>query len=98
MNTVLISGGSRGIGAAAVRLFSKNGWRVIFLYRNSERAAAEITNGMGRQTVPEGVAVFNPAFDVTPAALIAAIVCERGIARPDYRESLRRLATSTAPR
>ena len=63
-----------------------------------ERAAAEITSGMGRQTVPDGVAVFNPAFDVTPAALITAIVCERGVARPDYRESLRRLATSTAPR
>lgn len=47
MNTVLISGGSRGIGAAAVRLFSKNGWRVIFLYRNSERAAAEIARETG---------------------------------------------------
>lgn len=39
----------------------------------------EIANGFGRQTVPDGVDVYNPAFDVTPAELIAAIVTERGI-------------------
>ena len=44
-----------------------------------QRAASEITNGFGRQTVPDGVAVYNPAFDVTPASLIHAIVTERGI-------------------
>jgi methylthioribose-1-phosphate isomerase len=36
--------------------------------------------------------VFNPAFDVTPARLIAAIVTERGVARPPYEEALSRLA------
>ncbi len=39
----------------------------------------EITNGFGRKTVPDGVGVYNPAFDVTPAELITAIVTERGI-------------------
>jgi len=47
-----------------------------------ERSAEEITRGFGRQTGPNGVAVYNPAFDVTPARLIHAIVTERGVIRP----------------
>jgi methylthioribose-1-phosphate isomerase len=47
-----------------------------------QRAATEITHGFGRQTVPAGVAVWNPAFDVTPAELITAIICERGVIAP----------------
>jgi methylthioribose-1-phosphate isomerase len=42
--------------------------------------------------VPDGVAVENPAFDVTPAKYVAAIITERGVARAPYAESLRRLA------
>jgi methylthioribose-1-phosphate isomerase len=53
-----------------------------------QRAAEEITCGFGRRTAPEGAAVYGPAFDVTPAELIAAIVCERGVARPPYTASL----------
>jgi methylthioribose-1-phosphate isomerase len=41
---------------------------------------------------PEGVGALNPAFDVTPNALISAIVTDRGVASPPYLESLRRLA------
>jgi len=49
-----------------------------------ERAASEVTGYRGMRWAPEGIAVRNPAFDVTPAELIAAIVCERGvIQRPD---------------
>ena len=48
-----------------------------------ERAAEEITCGFGRQTAPDGVKVYSPAFDVTPAALITAIITENGIFRPD---------------
>ena len=49
-----------------------------------ERAPEEVTRGFGRVTAPLGVKVFNPAFDVTPARLITAIVTERGvIERPD---------------
>lgn len=58
-----------------------------------ERAAEEVTEGFGTRTAPEGVAVYSPAFDVTPARLIAGIVCENGIARPDYRTSLSALST-----
>ena len=47
-----------------------------------QRDPREVTHGFGRQTAPEGVAVYNPAFDVTPAELIAAIICERGVIRP----------------
>jgi methylthioribose-1-phosphate isomerase len=56
-----------------------------------ERDPLEITNGFGRPTTPAGMRVYNPAFDVTPASLITAIVCEKGVARPDYRTSLKAL-------
>lgn len=56
-----------------------------------ERAPQEITAPFGRPTAPKGVKVFNPAFDVTPAGLITAIITERGIARPPFKTSLRHL-------
>jgi len=57
-----------------------------------QRDASEVTHGLGRQTAPEGVDVYAPAFDVTPARLITAIVCQHGIARPPYEESLKKYA------
>ena len=53
-----------------------------------QRAAEEITEGFGKMTAPEGVKVYSPAFDVTPAALVTAIITEKGVARPPYIESL----------
>jgi len=53
-----------------------------------ERAAEEITHGFGRQTAPAGVSVYNPAFDVTPAPLIRAIITERGVIEPVSRETI----------
>ncbi|MGH7139212.1 MAG: S-methyl-5-thioribose-1-phosphate isomerase [Pirellulales bacterium] len=53
-----------------------------------QRSAEEITHGFGRQTAPAGIAVYNPAFDVTPARLIRAIICERGIIEPVDRPSI----------
>jgi methylthioribose-1-phosphate isomerase len=53
-----------------------------------QRDPREITHGFGRQTAPEGINVYNPAFDVTPARLIAAIICERGIIQPVTRETI----------
>jgi methylthioribose-1-phosphate isomerase len=44
-----------------------------------QRSRDEIAHGFGKQTVPDNVAVYNPAFDVTPANLIAAIITERGL-------------------
>jgi methylthioribose-1-phosphate isomerase len=54
-----------------------------------ERDPREVVEFAGRRVAPRGVAVFNPAFDVTPADLVTAIVTERGVARPPYFESLR---------
>jgi methylthioribose-1-phosphate isomerase len=52
------------------------------------RDAKEITHGFGRQTAPTGVNVYNPAFDVTPARLIRAIITERGLIDPVTTESV----------
>jgi methylthioribose-1-phosphate isomerase len=57
-----------------------------------ERPAEEITHHGGRRMAPEGVSVRNPAFDVTPHRYVTAIVCEKGVARAPYTESLRDLA------
>jgi methylthioribose-1-phosphate isomerase len=52
------------------------------------RNPQEVTHGFGRQTAPTGVGVYNPAFDVTPAELIAAFITERGVIRRPYPENL----------
>ncbi|MCU1301063.1 MAG: methylthioribose-phosphate isomerase [Candidatus Sulfotelmatobacter sp.] len=59
-----------------------------------QRNAREITHIAGKQMVPDGVSIENPAFDVTPAKYVAAIITERGIARAPFEESLRKLAGS----
>ena len=61
-----------------------------------QRDGKEVTHIAGRQMVPDGVEVENPAFDVTPAKYVTAIVTEKGIARAPYEESLRRLAPERA--
>lgn len=58
-----------------------------------ERAAEEITHFGGVQTAPEGVAVWNPAFDVTPHYLLTGIITEKGIVYPPFEENLRSLFT-----
>jgi methylthioribose-1-phosphate isomerase len=54
-----------------------------------ERDAREVTHIREQRLAPEGVAVHNPAFDVTPHDLVAAIITDRGVARPPYTASLR---------
>ncbi|HYN86590.1 MAG TPA: S-methyl-5-thioribose-1-phosphate isomerase [Pyrinomonadaceae bacterium] len=56
-----------------------------------ERDPREVTHVRDQRLAPEGVAVHNPAFDVTPHDLIAAIITDRGVARPPYAESLKRI-------
>lgn len=56
-----------------------------------ERSDEEVTHASGVRLAPEGVPVYNPAFDVTPAEYVTAIVTERGVARPPFRESLEAL-------
>lgn len=55
-----------------------------------QREADEVSEGFGRRTVPVGVDVYNPAFDVTPAELIRAIITERGIIEHPRTESVLR--------
>jgi methylthioribose-1-phosphate isomerase len=54
-----------------------------------QRTAEEITHGFGKQTAPDGVGVYNPAFDVTPARLIAGIITERGLIQPVDEATIR---------
>ena len=56
-----------------------------------ERAPEEVAFCGGERVVPEGSPVYNPAFDVTPAELITAIITEAGVAYPPFEESLPRL-------
>ncbi|MGI5843428.1 MAG: S-methyl-5-thioribose-1-phosphate isomerase [Candidatus Xenobium sp.] len=53
-----------------------------------ERSGDEMTEIAGHRIAPEGVPVANPAFDVTPARLVSAIITEKGVFRPPYPESL----------
>jgi methylthioribose-1-phosphate isomerase len=53
-----------------------------------QRSPSEVTHVFGVPIAPENIAVENPAFDVTPARYVTAIVCERGVARSPYEESL----------
>jgi methylthioribose-1-phosphate isomerase len=57
-----------------------------------ERGAAEVTHVHGVRMAPEGIAVRNPAFDVTPNRYVTAIITEKGVARAPYTESLRQMA------
>ena len=57
-----------------------------------QRNAREVTHIAGKQMTPDGVEIENPAFDVTPAKYVTAIITERGIARAPYENSLRDLA------
>ncbi len=56
-----------------------------------QRPPDEVTHVFGVPVAPEGVAVENPAFDVTPNRYVTAIITERGVARAPYTESLRAL-------
>jgi methylthioribose-1-phosphate isomerase len=59
-----------------------------------QRDPREVTHGLGHQTAPEGIRVYNPAFDVTPAELIAGIITERGVIRPVNETSIRAMLRS----
>jgi len=56
-----------------------------------ERSAEEITEGFGKRTAPQGVKVFNPAFDITPHEYVTAIITEKGIVHAPFEENLHKL-------
>jgi methylthioribose-1-phosphate isomerase len=61
-----------------------------------ERAAEEMTGYRGTRWAPEGIRVRNPAFDVTPAELITAIICEKAVVQAPSRERLQALISTSA--
>jgi methylthioribose-1-phosphate isomerase len=73
---------------STVDLDTSDGGRIPIEQRNPR----EVTHIGGQQMVPDGIGVENPAFDVTPARYVNAIITEKGIARAPYAESLQRLA------
>lgn len=56
-----------------------------------ERAASEISHGFGKQTTPDGISVFNPAFDVTPHSYVRGFICEKGVIEPPFETNLKAL-------
>lgn len=72
---------------STVDLALKEGGSIPIELRNED----EVFHAMGVRTAPEGIEAWNPAFDVTPAALIHAIVTDEGIAFPPFAQSIARL-------
>jgi methylthioribose-1-phosphate isomerase len=72
---------------STIDLATKSGADIII----EERAPEEVTRPYGLEVAPAGITVANPAFDVTPARYISAIVTDAGVARPPYEASLREL-------
>src|SRR5215831_2949822 len=62
-----------------------------------QREPHEVTHGFGRQTAPEGITVYNPAFDVTPARLITGIITEKGLIAPVNEQTVRGAIGRAAP-
>ena len=62
-----------------------------------QRDPREVTHSNGRQMTPDGVGIENPAFDVTPARYITAIVTERGILRAPFAESIATMGAAGIP-
>lgn len=56
-----------------------------------QRDEREITETFGHKVAPDGIEVYNPAFDITPAELVTAMITERGVAKPPFESSLRSL-------
>jgi methylthioribose-1-phosphate isomerase len=61
-----------------------------------ERPSGEVTHVGTWQITPDDTPAGNPAFDVTPARYITAIICEKGVAYPPFEQSLAQLMTSTS--
>jgi methylthioribose-1-phosphate isomerase len=57
-----------------------------------QRSAMEVTHSNGKQMTPHGVAIENPAFDVTPAKYVTAIITERGVLRAPYEQSIEKMS------
>jgi len=73
--------------SSSIDLKTPNGSMIPIEERNPD----EVTHCGGRRIAPEGVKVYNPAFDVTDASLVTAIITEKGVIRPPYEENLKKV-------
>lgn len=73
--------------SSTIDIDTPDGSQIVIEERNEE----EVCCGFGKRTAPEGVKVYNPAFDVTPHNLITAIVTEKGVLKPPYDIAIRNL-------
>ena len=92
--TVLITGGSRGIGAACVRTFAENGWNIAFTYSKSREAADRLADETGalafRADQQDTAAVELAAAEVKARfGTIDAVVCNAGIAEQKLFQNIR---------
>jgi methylthioribose-1-phosphate isomerase len=55
------------------------------------RKGVEVTGIGDKKTAPDDINVINPAFDMTPPELISGIITEKGVAKPPYEESIKKL-------
>ncbi len=55
------------------------------------RKGSEVTGTGDKKTAPDDISVINPAFDMTPPELITGIITEKGVAKPPYEESIKKL-------
>ncbi len=62
-----------------------------------QRSPREVTHSNGKQMTPDGVGIENPAFDVTPAKYITAIITERGVLRAPFTDSIHAMAEESSP-
>lgn len=98
-NKIGTYGVALGAQAAGVPFYVAAPWSTIDLSTSTgdeivieERPALEVTHILGQRIVPEGVAVLNPAFDVTPHELVTALITDRGIVYPPFDEGLKSLS------
>ena len=77
---------------STVDLQASDGSKIPIEQRNKR----EVSHIAGKRMVPDGVEIENPAFDVTPAKYVTAIITERGIARAPYQQSLKKLSEALA--
>jgi methylthioribose-1-phosphate isomerase len=100
-NKIGTYGVALGARAAGVPFYVAVPWSTIDMNCPSgdqipieDRPSEEVSHVLGQRIIPEGVPVLNPAFDVTPAELVTALITDRGIVRPPYAENLHEMAST----
>ncbi len=73
--------------SSTIDMATASGKEIVIEQRKTE----EITCGYGKRTAPEGITVYNPAFDVTPAKYVTAVITEKGVIKPPFEAGIVKL-------